>query len=158
MIGWRFEPTYTYTGVDSPKPNHLTTLQSYFFVTQLLQVNIIFDRVGRVDPITKGMEIAVHWFGLDIDVMFWSQHISYILVRPFLGFIFEPWALGFVALDIKIPWRLVLCNLGPRSMVISHLSNFNGRRTYKVILGRFHLIFVWIYLCTITPTFLSITK
>ena len=44
-------------------------------------VNIIFDRVGRVDPITKGMEIAVHWFGLDIDVMFWSQHISFTLVR-----------------------------------------------------------------------------
>ena len=43
-------------------------------------VNIIFNRVGRVDPITKGMEIAVHWFGLDIDVIFWSQHISFILV------------------------------------------------------------------------------
>lgn len=43
-------------------------------------VNIIFDRVGRVDPITKGMEIAVHWFGLDIDVLFWSQHISFGLV------------------------------------------------------------------------------
>ena len=27
-----------------------------------------------------GMEIAVHWFGLDIDVQFWSQHISFILV------------------------------------------------------------------------------
>ena len=43
-------------------------------------VNIVFDRVGRVDPITKGMEIAVHWFGLEIDVLFWSQHISFILV------------------------------------------------------------------------------
>lgn len=43
-------------------------------------VNIVFDRVGRLDPITKGMEIAVHWFGLDIDVQFWSQHISFILV------------------------------------------------------------------------------
>ncbi len=43
-------------------------------------VNIVFDRVGRVDPITKGREIAVHWFGLDIDVHFWSQHISFILV------------------------------------------------------------------------------
>jgi len=43
-------------------------------------VNIVFDRVGRVDPITKGMEIAVHWFGLDIEVDFWSQHISFILV------------------------------------------------------------------------------
>jgi hypothetical protein len=26
------------------------------------------------------MEIAVHWFGLEIDVQFWSQHISFILV------------------------------------------------------------------------------
>jgi hypothetical protein len=43
-------------------------------------VNIVFDRVGRVDPITKGMEIAVHWFGLDIDVIFWSQHISFVMV------------------------------------------------------------------------------
>lgn len=43
-------------------------------------VNIVFDRVGRVDPITKGMEIAVHWFGLNINVVFWSQHISFILV------------------------------------------------------------------------------
>ena len=33
-----------------------------------------------MDPITKGMEIAVHWFGLDIDVLFWSQHISFGLV------------------------------------------------------------------------------
>ena len=43
-------------------------------------VNIVFDRVGRVDPITKGMEIAVHWFGLQVDVVFWSQHISFYLV------------------------------------------------------------------------------
>ncbi|CAB4058688.1 GPR89 [Lepeophtheirus salmonis] len=43
-------------------------------------VNIVFDRVGKVDPITKGMEIAVIWFGLEIDIVFWSQHISFILV------------------------------------------------------------------------------
>ncbi|XP_076070026.1 Golgi pH regulator [Oratosquilla oratoria] len=43
-------------------------------------VNIVFDRVGRKDPVTKGMEIAVHWMGLDIDVQFWSQHISFFLV------------------------------------------------------------------------------
>ena len=43
-------------------------------------INIIFDRVGRKDPVTKGMEIAVHWMGLDIDVQFWSQHVSFFLV------------------------------------------------------------------------------
>ena len=47
---------------------------------KLIKIFIFCFRVGRVDPITKGMEIAVHWFGLDIDVLFWSQHISFGLV------------------------------------------------------------------------------
>ncbi|CAH0393693.1 unnamed protein product [Bemisia tabaci] len=43
-------------------------------------INIIFDRVGKKDPVTRGMEILVHWVGLNIDVTFWSQHISFFLV------------------------------------------------------------------------------
>ncbi|XP_075214520.1 Golgi pH regulator isoform X2 [Lycorma delicatula] len=43
-------------------------------------VNIVFDRVGKKDPVTRGMEIAVHWIGFNIDVAFWSQHISFFLV------------------------------------------------------------------------------
>lgn len=43
-------------------------------------INIVFDRVGRVDPVTRGLEIAVHWIGLSIDVNFWSQHVSFLLV------------------------------------------------------------------------------
>lgn len=43
-------------------------------------VNIIFDRVGRKDPVTKGLEIAVHWCGFNIDLAFWNQHISFLLV------------------------------------------------------------------------------
>lgn len=43
-------------------------------------VNIVFDRVGKVDPVTKGIEIGVHWIGIDMDVRFWSQHISFGLV------------------------------------------------------------------------------
>ncbi|XP_057324524.1 Golgi pH regulator [Microplitis mediator] len=43
-------------------------------------INIIFDRVGKKDPVTRGIEIAVHWIGFDIDVTFWSQHISFFLV------------------------------------------------------------------------------
>lgn len=43
-------------------------------------VNIIFDRVGRKDPVTRGLEIAVHWCGFDIDLAFWNQHISFLLV------------------------------------------------------------------------------
>ena len=43
-------------------------------------VNIVLDRVGRVDPVTRGLEICVHWMGFEIDVRFWSQHVSFILV------------------------------------------------------------------------------
>nr|SVE74207.1 EOG090X06XN [Daphnia barbata] len=43
-------------------------------------INIVFDRVGRVDPVTRGLEIAVHWVGLSIDFNFWSQHVSFLLV------------------------------------------------------------------------------
>lgn len=40
----------------------------------------MFDRVGKKDPVTRGLEIIVHWLGLNIDVAFWSQHVSFILV------------------------------------------------------------------------------
>ncbi|KFM72050.1 Golgi pH regulator, partial [Stegodyphus mimosarum] len=42
--------------------------------------NILFDRVGKVDPVTRGIEIAVNYMGINFDVKFWSQHISFILV------------------------------------------------------------------------------
>uniref|UniRef100_A0A1I7WPU9 ABA_GPCR domain-containing protein n=1 Tax=Heterorhabditis bacteriophora TaxID=37862 RepID=A0A1I7WPU9_HETBA len=43
-------------------------------------INIVFDRVGKVDVVTKGIEIGVNWMGIDLDVRFWSQHISFMLV------------------------------------------------------------------------------
>lgn len=36
--------------------------------------------MGKKDPVTRAIEIAVHWIGFDIDVTFWSQHISFYLV------------------------------------------------------------------------------
>uniref|UniRef100_A0A183CHV0 G protein-coupled receptor 89 n=1 Tax=Globodera pallida TaxID=36090 RepID=A0A183CHV0_GLOPA len=43
-------------------------------------VNIVFDRVGKVDPITKGIEIVVKHFGYQIDVRFWSQQCSFLVI------------------------------------------------------------------------------
>lgn len=40
----------------------------------------MFDRVGKKDPVTRGLEIAVHWCGLEMDIAFWSQHVSFFLV------------------------------------------------------------------------------
>ncbi|XP_043195170.1 Golgi pH regulator-like [Amphibalanus amphitrite] len=43
-------------------------------------VNIVFDRVGKIDPVTKTMHIVVNWLGFNIDVTFWSQQISFYVV------------------------------------------------------------------------------
>ncbi|XP_032833024.1 Golgi pH regulator isoform X1 [Petromyzon marinus] len=43
-------------------------------------INIVFDRVGKTDPVTRGIEITVNYLGIHFDVKFWSQHISFILV------------------------------------------------------------------------------
>ncbi|XP_013385649.1 Golgi pH regulator isoform X2 [Lingula anatina] len=46
----------------------------------LATINIVFDRVGKTDPVTRGIEIAVKYFGIQFDVKFFSQHISFFLV------------------------------------------------------------------------------
>eukprot|EP00128_Syssomonas_multiformis_P017427 Colp12_sorted_trinity150504_noHs@35066 len=43
-------------------------------------INIVFDRVGKVDPITRGIELAVTYLGWEVDVGFWSQQLSFIIV------------------------------------------------------------------------------
>eukprot|EP00164_Ancoracysta_twista_P005128 GFYU01006992.1.p1 GENE.GFYU01006992.1~~GFYU01006992.1.p1 ORF type:complete len:461 (-),score=48.59 GFYU01006992.1:39-1421(-) len=43
-------------------------------------INIIFNRISRVDPITRGIEICLTWLHLQIDIKFWSHHVSLILV------------------------------------------------------------------------------
>lgn len=43
-------------------------------------INILLNRVGKKDPVTRGLEIAVGWLGFSIDTKFWTQHISFILV------------------------------------------------------------------------------
>jgi hypothetical protein len=30
-------------------------------------INIIFDRVGKVDPVTRGLSITVNWLGIQVD-------------------------------------------------------------------------------------------
>ena len=44
-------------------------------------VNIIFDRVGKNDPITQASEIICNKLGYkDINIMVWSQQISFMMV------------------------------------------------------------------------------
>lgn len=43
-------------------------------------INIILNRVGRIDPVTRGIQIAVDWLGFEFDVKYWSQTSSFLLV------------------------------------------------------------------------------
>ncbi|KAJ3284840.1 Golgi pH regulator B [Borealophlyctis nickersoniae] len=43
-------------------------------------INIIFNRSGGVDPVTHALDLLVHRVGIQIDVAFWAQQISFILV------------------------------------------------------------------------------
>lgn len=43
-------------------------------------INILFNRVGKTDPVTRGIEITVKYFGIEFDVKFWSQYVSFLLV------------------------------------------------------------------------------
>ncbi|GAU90548.1 hypothetical protein RvY_02950 [Ramazzottius varieornatus] len=43
-------------------------------------VNILLNRIAHLDPVTRGLEIAVTWLGLNVDVQLWSQQISFVLV------------------------------------------------------------------------------
>ena len=43
-------------------------------------INILFNRVGKTDPVTRGFEITVQYFNIEFDVKFWSQYISFLLV------------------------------------------------------------------------------
>lgn len=40
-------------------------------------INIVFDRVGKTDPVTRGIEITVNYLGIQFDVR--STDLSYFL-------------------------------------------------------------------------------
>ncbi|KAG5671633.1 hypothetical protein PVAND_001825 [Polypedilum vanderplanki] len=62
--------------------NFLGLFFSFYCVWKILMctINIVFDRVGKKDVVTRGIEIAIHWLGFQFDATFWSQHISFFLV------------------------------------------------------------------------------
>ena len=67
----------------SPRYQYLSDEQSQIFCflsTSQSTINIVFDRVGKIDPVTRGMSILVHILGIDLDVTFWSPHVSFLLI------------------------------------------------------------------------------
>lgn len=88
-------------------------LMGYFFSVYCIYkmvisaINIIFQRVRKVDPITQYMKIAIQdTMAIDIDVRFWSQQISFIMI----GIIVATQIRGFLIQTMKFfhAWSSVL--------------------------------------------------
>ena len=43
-------------------------------------VNTVLRRVGKIDPATRLLQIAVDHLGLDLDLHLWAQYVSFLLV------------------------------------------------------------------------------
>ncbi|KAL7753299.1 hypothetical protein RI367_001074 [Sorochytrium milnesiophthora] len=62
--------------------NALGTVFSVYCVYKVVMsvVNVVFNRVGKVDPITYMLSTLVNHFNVSLDVNFWSQQISFIFI------------------------------------------------------------------------------
>lgn len=60
----------------------LSHILSFYCVYRIFSAlfNIIFNRIGRPDPVTAGIGFFVHIFGVEWDVQLWSKEISFIFV------------------------------------------------------------------------------
>ena len=101
-------------------------------------INIAFDRVGKIDPVTRGFQarhaphthaplthaqIAAEVVDINVDVHFWSQHVSFILV----GVIIVASIRGLLIQVTKVwPRRMLLTSLRGRCSTSSPAAS---RRT-----------------------------
>ncbi|KAJ1510022.1 hypothetical protein HMI54_001903, partial [Coelomomyces lativittatus] len=76
-------------------------------------INILFNRVGKVDPITHALSILVHFFNVSIDIALWSQQLSFF----FVGILIFISIRGFLLQVIKI-FRIFSSTLTPESVVL----------------------------------------
>ncbi|KAI9205773.1 Abscisic acid G-protein coupled receptor-domain-containing protein [Polychytrium aggregatum] len=51
-----------------------------FWKVLTASINVLFNRRGTVDPVTHGLNLGVHYLGISIDIEFWSQQLSFVLV------------------------------------------------------------------------------
>jgi len=83
----------------------------------------MLGRVGKKDPVTYGLEILVHYCGVDVNLQFWSQYASFL----FVGIIIIASIRGLLIYMMKI-FRLFASsnNLNQSSWVILMLAQIMG--------------------------------
>lgn len=83
-------------------------------------VNIVFDRVGKKDPISRGLEISADWLGFRFDAQFWAQHLSFIIV----GIIIVCSIRGFLINLMK--WFYMISSAKSSNLLVLFLAQIMG--------------------------------
>jgi len=97
-------------------------------------VNIALNRVARIDPVTRSLQLLLHHLKVDFDVAFWMQHISFALV----GVIIMTSVRGFLLTLQKVN-DLWLHNVSNSSIVILFAEIMGMYFTSMVMLIRVNL-------------------
>ncbi|KAH6584702.1 hypothetical protein BASA60_000864 [Batrachochytrium salamandrivorans] len=50
------------------------------FKTCMAMINIVLNRQGETDPITRTLDVLVHYAGVEIDAKLWAKDISFALL------------------------------------------------------------------------------
>ena len=82
--------------------NHFLTFYCVYRIFSAI-INILFNRIGRADPVTAGIGFFGHIFGVEWDVKLWSKEISFI----FVGFIIISSIKNFLSEILKVKLKLI---------------------------------------------------
>ncbi|KAI9182990.1 hypothetical protein H9P43_003906 [Blastocladiella emersonii ATCC 22665] len=77
-------------------------------------INILFNRVGKVDPITHALGLGVHLLDVELDVNFWAQQLSF----GFVGILIFVTIRGLLLQIIKFFRMVSSTTLTPESIVV----------------------------------------
>ncbi|KAI9217811.1 Abscisic acid G-protein coupled receptor-domain-containing protein [Blastocladiella britannica] len=92
-------------------------------------INILFNRVGKVDPISHLLGLGVRLLSIDLDIAFWSQQLSF----GFVGLLIFVTIRGLLLQIIKFFRMVSSTTISPESVVIL-LAQIMGMYFLSVVL------------------------
>ncbi|KNE70171.1 hypothetical protein AMAG_15141 [Allomyces macrogynus ATCC 38327] len=77
-------------------------------------INILFNRVGKVDPITYALTLGARWVDRDLAVDVWAQQLSFV----FVGVLIVVTIRGLLLQSLKVFRHFAATTVAPESMVV----------------------------------------
>lgn len=106
-------------------------------------INIVFDRVGKLDPVTRGIEIAVNWLGIQFDVRAFRHYVMLLLSLTLL--ISHDFCLPYLGHVLVTTYFLLVgrnhhCDLHSRTTHHSHQSKTRHKESISTHFQSFFII------------------